>query len=311
MGREPTEEEVSKYIKKMAKKAAKADAGDEEAPKKKKGKKREAEADDDDESAKKKAKKEKKAKKAAAAAEEDASGAADEGGAAVEAEEATEAAPSGDANLAENPDRMPKVFVGNLSYDVNDSSDPEANTDIKGLFGDCGTITDIFFLTDKETGRFYGTGFVTFDSAEAADKAIAKNGQDLLGRPVKVMAAKPKPGGGGSNFKSPGGAGKREARPMSEMEDGCVTMFMGNLSFDIDETTNGDNKDLGPFFKDCGDIKNIRWLTDRETQEFKGCGFIEFYDTDAVVKAAKLNGEMVKGRAIRLDFAKARAPKAW
>ena len=35
------------------------------------------------------------------------------------------------------------------------------------------------------------------------------------------------------------------------------------------------------FFKDCGEISNIRWLTDRETGDFKGCGFVEFAEPEA------------------------------
>ena len=57
-------------------------------------------------------------------------------------------------------------------------------------------------------------------------------------------------------------------------------------------------------------MSSIRWLSDKETQAFKGCGFIEFSDPDASLdKAAKLNGKDLLGRSIRLDFAQPRAAK--
>ena len=72
-----------------------------------------------------------------------------------------------------------------------------------------------------------------------------------------------------------------------------------------------DDDQMKAFFKDCGEVSSIRWLTDRDTQQFKGCGFVEFADPDASLdKAAKKNGEMLLGRQVRLDYAAPRAPKA-
>lgn len=61
--------------------------------------------------------------------------------------------------------------------------------------------------------------------------------------------------------------------------------------------------------QDCGEVKKIRWLTDRESGQFKGCGFVDFYETESVKQAAKKNGQDLLGRAIRIDFAKARPPR--
>ena len=56
---------------------------------------------------------------------------------------------------------------------------------------------------------------------------------------------------------------------------------------------------------------DCRWLSDRESGQFKGCGFIEFYDEESTKKAGKLNGQDLMGRACRIDFAKPRPPKEW
>jgi nucleolin len=185
-----------------------------------------------------------------------------------------------------------KCFLGNLSYDIDDDQ-------AKDFFKDCGTVTDLFWLQDKETQKFFGAGFITFDTPEAQVAAVAKAGQELLGRPVKIEFAKPKAGGNAT-------PGKKEypKKEMSEKPDGCVQIFCGNLSYDLDDDA------TKAFFKDCGEIKAIRWLTDRDSGDFKGCGFIEFYDEAAVEKAALLNGQDLLGRQIRIDYAKQRE-KTW
>ena len=189
-----------------------------------------------------------------------------------------------------------EVFMGNLSWQIDEASLQEA-------MKECGTITNCKWLEDRDTGKFKGCGFVTFSSPEEAAKAVAMNGQEILGRAIKCDFSQGKaatPGGG------KGGKGGGEARPMQAKPEGCTTIFCGNLSFDIDDDQ------MKAFFKDCGEVSSIRWLTDRDTQQFKGCGFVEFADPDASLdKAAKKNGEMLLGRQVRLDYAAPRAPRAW
>lgn len=52
-------------------------------------------------------------------------------------------------------------------------------------------------------------------------------------------------------------------------------------------------------------------LTDRDTGAFKGCGFVEFVDPSAIDKVAPLNGSMLLGRALRVDYSAPRKPKEW
>jgi len=187
-----------------------------------------------------------------------------------------------------------EVFMGNLSWQIDEASLQEA-------MKDCGTITNCKWLEDRDTGKFKGCGFISFSSPEEAAKAVAMNGTEVLGRAIKCDFSQGKPSTPGKG----GGAGGA-VRPMQEKPEGCNTIFAGNLSFDIDDDQ------MKAFFKDCGEVSSIRWLTDRDTNQFKGCGFVEFADPAAALdKAAKLNGEMLLGRQIRLDFAAPRAPRAW
>jgi cold-inducible RNA-binding protein len=79
-----------------------------------------------------------------------------------------------------------KLFVGNLS---NDTSSNELNT----LFSAVGVVESCQLITDRDSGRSRGFGFIEMDSKEAADAAKERfNGQDLHGRALKVNDAKPR-----------------------------------------------------------------------------------------------------------------------
>jgi len=187
-----------------------------------------------------------------------------------------------------------KVFVGNLSYDIDDEK-------IKEFFKDIGELTDIFWLTDRESGDFKGCGFLTFESTEAADKACGEmNGKDLMGRGIKIDWAEERGRGGGGKK----GGGKTPPwvnNPLSPRPDNCYSVFCGNLDFNITE------EDVRKHFKDCGEVKSVRWM--QKEGEFKGAGFVEFTTTEGVDNAVKLCGKEIIGRAARVDYAKPRAPR--
>jgi nucleolin len=140
------------------------------------------------------------------------------------------------------------------------------------------------------------TGFITFDSPAAAQKALAMTGQELMGRAIRCELAKPRNAAAGG--RKPGKDFQLSPKP-----EGCTTVFAGQLSYTIDEES------VREFFKDCGEISAIRWLNDRETGEFKGCAFVEFNDTSAVDLAIAKQGSVLAGRPIRLDYASSKPKK--
>jgi len=86
---------------------------------------------------------------------------------------------------------MKNIFVGNLDFGATEDS-------IRGLFETYGTVERVNLLTDRDTGRPRGFGFVEMTDATEAGKAIAGlNGKDLGGRALTVNEARPKTGGGG------------------------------------------------------------------------------------------------------------------
>ena len=99
-----------------------------------------------------------------------------------------------------------KLYVGNLSYDVD-------STGLQELFASHGTVESAQIITDRDTGRSKGFGFVEMGSDEEAQNAIsALHGQEHGGRALTVNEAKPREdrprgGGGGGGGRSGGGGG--------------------------------------------------------------------------------------------------------
>jgi cold-inducible RNA-binding protein len=91
-----------------------------------------------------------------------------------------------------------KLFVGGLSWGTDDEA-------LRAAFAAFGDVADAKVITDRETGRSRGFGFVTFNGDEDADNAMAQmNGSVLDGRTLNVNEAQERRGGGGG-----GGGGGR------------------------------------------------------------------------------------------------------
>jgi nucleolin len=279
MGSKTPEEKAAKKAKKEAKAAKLAAAPaattpvDEKAAKKaaKKEKKRklaeaaEAEAAPvDDKAAKKAAKKAKKEKEAAPAA--------------VAEPAAAPAAPTGEGEIK-------SVFCTNLAWAIDDDA-------IKAHFADAGEILKTKWIEDRDTGKFKGMGVLEFADQATAEKAVAaKNETEVLGRTMYCRLDKPKP------------KSDRLIREAKPKPDGCMKLYCGNLSYDIDDAA------IQAFFAP-NLPSDIHWLTDRESGDFKGCGFCRFDSTETADAAFLKNGQVLMSRPIRLDWAEDK-PKSW
>ena len=91
---------------------------------------------------------------------------------------------------------MKNIFVGNLSFGSTEQ-------DVRSMFEQFGSIERVSIVTDRETGKARGFGFVEMANDEEAERAIAAlNGANLDGRAINVNEARPKEdrgGGGGGN----------------------------------------------------------------------------------------------------------------
>lgn len=97
-----------------------------------------------------------------------------------------------------------KLYVGNLAFSSTEGS-------INELFSQYGTVDSCQLITDRETGRSKGFGFVQMSSDEEAQKAISElNGREVDGRALTVNEARPQAprSGGGGGFGGGGGGGR-------------------------------------------------------------------------------------------------------
>ena len=85
-----------------------------------------------------------------------------------------------------------KLYVGNMSYSTTEDS-------LRDTFGEFGEVEEVAIITDRDTGRPRGFGFVTMPNDDEAKAAIqALDGKELDGRTLKVNEARPRRDAGGS-----------------------------------------------------------------------------------------------------------------
>jgi len=107
---------------------------------------------------------------------------------------------------------MKNIFVGNLSFGATEEA-------VRSMFEAYGTVDRVNVVTDRETGRARGFGFVEMSVNAEADRAIAAlNGKELHGRALNINEARPKEdrggsgGGGGRGGYGGGGGGRQKQR---------------------------------------------------------------------------------------------------
>ena len=94
-----------------------------------------------------------------------------------------------------------KLYVGNLSYDTTED-------DIRNLFAQSGTVSEVALIKDRDSGTSKGFAFVTMSSQDEAKKAIEQfNGRSLGNREMTVNVARPREerSGGGDDSNRSGG----------------------------------------------------------------------------------------------------------
>jgi RNA recognition motif-containing protein len=100
---------------------------------------------------------------------------------------------------------MTKLYVGNLSFNTTEDS-------LRALFAQHGTVESAKLISDRDTGRPRGFGFVEMSNADASRAMQALNGKEFEGRALKVNEAQEgggRSGGGGGGRPGGGGGGRR------------------------------------------------------------------------------------------------------
>lgn len=167
-----------------------------------------------------------------------------------------------------NPNRL---YFGNLSFD-------KGKEDVETIFNDCGQITDIHIIRDRFTQRSQGYGFITFATKEGKDKAVAKNGQSVFGRQLKVNSeAKSKPDGGRVKTRQ--------------------RLYVKNIPT---ESTEDQVKEL---FAQFGTVENFFFIKDHQTNVSRGFGFLDFSNAEEAQAALSMNGQSAFGQNLVVKIA--------
>lgn len=106
---------------------------------------------------------------------------------------------------------MTNIYVGNLPWKVDDA-------ELRRIFEAHGTVSEAKVITDRDSGKSRGFGFVKMDDAEEAKQAIGcMNGFELDGRPLTVNEAKPREGR--DSRRGSGGGDRRRRREKDRYSD--------------------------------------------------------------------------------------------
>ena len=195
-----------------------------------------------------------------------------------------------------------KVYVGNLSWQIDDES-------LKRAFVDIGEIKSIVRMEEKLTKKFLGAGVVEFHSEEEATKAVENSGRMVLKRECKIRRWEQR---GNTAEERKAAAERGESLPnsnqkeknkkkfpeMGEKPHGCYTLFMGNLDFNMTDDF------IWDFFKQNAGVEmiKVRWLENRDTGEFRGQGYADFKKGEIDQAATLHNTPCMGGRPIKLDW---------
>ena len=164
-----------------------------------------------------------------------------------------------------------KILINGMPYQTTES-------EIREFFSN--KCTEIVVEANQ------GSAIVSFASQADKDEAMKLDNEYIGSRYVRIRSY------------TSGGSHSGGVRP-----EGCNTLFLGNLSFNIDEET------IRQTFAECGEIAQVRWGMDRETGDFKGFAFVEFVDPASTEAGYKLAGSFVMGRPMKVDYTKPRAPR--
>lgn len=173
-------------------------------------------------------------------------------------------------------DTTSRIWIGNLHREVYEDA-------IQELFKDVGTLTDIFIIGKDESRP--KVAYVSFSTNEEASACVEKfQNHSLMDYNMRLDWAEPR--------KDNGSGGRKRKRELSEKQDGCVTVFLGGLTEEVND------EKLAEFFKEAGTIELIRY-----PEPWKGIAFCKFTETEATDKAVLKNGTLFMGRTLRVDFA--------
>uniref|UniRef100_A0AAV1UDP6 Uncharacterized protein n=1 Tax=Peronospora matthiolae TaxID=2874970 RepID=A0AAV1UDP6_9STRA len=189
-----------------------------------------------------------------------------------------------------------KVFVAGLPPHIDDNA-------LYEKFHAFGEMHQSKVVYDPKTGRSKGFGFVTFcDYTNALDAVDQVNQTKWDKRVLNVRFLQPKTENGSTATTGREKKGSttlaviRPKKVIGPRPEGCTTIYVGNLAYDITEEV------LRKVFDKCGGIRAVRFAEHIQTKEFRGFGYVQFHEEGPCEAAIKLDGMIVMGRPMNIDY---------
>ncbi|KAK7366947.1 hypothetical protein VNO80_08950 [Phaseolus coccineus] len=182
-------------------------------------------------------------------------------------------------------DNLTKLYVANLSWSLSPA-------DIKGIFAQCGTVTDVEIIRNRK-GRHMGYAFVTMDSGEEAQVAVDKfDSYELSGRIIRVELAK--------TFKKPPPSPPPPPPPPRSRypRETRHVLYVSNLAWKARSTHLRQ-----VFTENFKTPVSARVVFDSPAKRSAGYGFVSFLTKeDAEAAISTVDGKEIMGRPLRLKF---------
>jgi len=177
-------------------------------------------------------------------------------------------------DFTNEPEQMRKIFIGGLSYKTSDEG-------LRGYYSQWGELLDCVVMTDKNTGKSRGFGFVTYGSCAMVDEAMKNRPHVIDGRTVQPKRAVP-----------------REESNSSGANVTVNKIFIGGIR---DKPVTKD--DLDEYFGRFGNIVDCVIMVEKETNKPRGFAFVEFDDYDPVDQIILRKHHSING--VKIDVKKA------
>lgn len=165
--------------------------------------------------------------------------------------------------------------------------------ELKNVFSKYGEIVKIYLPKYKNTQKNIGHCNIYFSKEESAIKALELNNHRIRNRYMEISLSNIR----NNNLKD------NEKLDPDDIPLDCTTAFVKNLSYHVTE------KEVDEKFKTCGEINQIRFAYEPQTNKFKGFCYIDFKEHKGLLKALKLNGSFFEGRKIRVDYEQGKPKK--
>ncbi len=168
------------------------------------------------------------------------------------------------------------VYVEGISYDASEE-------ELEQFFSKCGTVKDVRMPRWQDSGKPRGYAHVDFETGVGVTNALELDGEDMLGRYLKIKVANEK-----KNITN---------NMVGAKPPGCKTVFIKNLPYEATESQ------IEEAFKICGKISHVRLPRWQHTGRLKGIGYVQFRKENSTEIAVKKRGTItIGGRPIVIDY---------